>query len=100
MKASGSALSVGQRVDFRRAPAARAADGLIFSSLSTRRRAVGFHGRRVEENLVRRTVGLRERLKETDPYALARRSSRSFALAVRFGLCRSAVFGSGALPHH
>ena len=33
---------------------------------------MGFHGRRVEENLVRRTVGLRERLKETDPYALGR----------------------------
>ena len=33
---------------------------------------MGFHRRRVEENLVRRTVGLRERLKETDPYALGR----------------------------
>jgi hypothetical protein len=50
---------------------------------------VGFHGRRVEENLVRRTIGLRERLKETDAYALARRSSRSFALTIRFGLRHS-----------
>jgi hypothetical protein len=31
---------------------------------------VGFHGRRVEKNLVRRAVGLRERLKQTDPHAL------------------------------
>ena len=44
------------RVDFHRAPAARAADGLIFRPFSARR-AVSFHGRRVEEHLVGRTVG-------------------------------------------
>jgi hypothetical protein len=43
---------------------------LIFLSLSPRHREVGFHGRRVEENLVERTAHWRERLKETDPHAL------------------------------
>jgi len=66
-----SALGIGQRMDFRRAPSTGEADGLIFLPLlSARSRAMRLHGGGVDENLGGRTAGLGKRLEQIGPHAL------------------------------
>lgn len=66
-----AALAVSQRMDFRRAPAARAADGLVRlpPPLSARRRAMRFDRGTVDQNLRRRPAGLSERMEQLNPHA-------------------------------